>query len=31
MSGREQRTTPHWRTYAKTITRPLVILEGVDI
>lgn len=22
---------PHWRTYAKTITRPLVILEGVDI
>jgi deazaflavin-dependent oxidoreductase (nitroreductase family) len=22
---------PHWRNYAKTISRPLVILEGVDV
>ena len=22
---------PHWRDYAKTITRPLVILEGVEV
>jgi len=26
-----ERYNPHWRSYAQTITRPLVILEGVDV